>query len=493
MTRFLGCLVLVASLATAGEGPAKNIRFRPVPGQQINALVYFPDGKTVATIGLEGTLRLRTPATGKEIRTFPGQVSGWAAALTPDGKRIAAPAADGSIHLWEIATAKVVQELKGNAGTVWSLAISPDGKQLVSGNGFTARLWNLATGKEIRKFGPVQGEVWPVTFAPDGKRVAAGDGNGVLRLWSVATGKEVRRIQAHDRGVWPLVFSPDGKTLASCGWQGGTVRLWEAATGRKLRQFQVPPSDGWNLAFSADGRTLAAGGGDGAVHLWETASGKQRRRFAGHKGTVTAVAFAPGGRKVASGDPLGVVKEWDVTSLPPRFRLAARDLPGLWDRLKGTDADAAYSAVWKLTKAPQLTVPFLEKQLRPRPVKAPDPRRIARLIADLDHPQYRVRRRVTAALVKLGWHAEPALRRALAATPSLEARIRLDGLLRRLEAVRLSPDQMQALRALEVLEILGTPEARKKMSALARQQVDSWLRGEAKGALERLSRRAAKS
>lgn len=94
------------------------------------------------------------------------------------------------------------------------------------------------------------------------------------------------------------------------------------------------------------------------------------------------------------------------------------------------------------------------------------------------------------ALEDLGELAEPALRQALAQRPHLEVRRRLEQLLAKL-APDLPPAQLQVLRALAVLEWIGTPEARRLLEALAGGGEGARLTREARQAAQRLARRAA--
>src|SRR5262245_29977415 len=103
-----------------------------------------------------------------------------------------------------------------------------------------------------------------------------------------------------------------------------------------------------------------------------------------------------------------------------------------------------------LLEAAEQAVPFLRERLGPaRPV---DPRRIARLIADLDSEECSVRERATEELARLGESAGPVLREACARTRSPEVRRRLEQLLERLEAAALPPESLRGIRSVEVLE-----------------------------------------
>ena len=61
----------------------------------------------------------------------------------------------------------------------------------------------------------------------------------------------------------------------------------------------------------------------------------------------------------------------------------------------------------------------------------------------------------------------PVLHKALAAKPSLEMRKRIEGLLQRLDAALLTIEHVRVLRAVEMLERQGTPEARQLLQSLA--------------------------
>src|SRR5262249_60839561 len=121
------------------------------------------------------------------------------------------------------------------------------------------------------------------------------------------------------------------------------------------------------------------------------------------------------------------------------------------------DADGYAAALRGCLAAPDRAVPLLLRRLRPTPI---DPRRLARWIADLDDESYEVRSRATEELARHVQVIEPALRRALEDRPSLEMRRRLEELLGKIEG-DLSPSMLSSLRAVEALERLGTPAARR--------------------------------
>src|SRR5262249_29825469 len=118
----------------------------------------------------------------------------------------------------------------------------------------------------------------------------------------------------------------------------------------------------------------------------------------------------------------------------------------------------------------------------------PDAKRLARLIADLDDDAFKVREQAMRELSEAGSDAADALHQALANDPSTEAKKRLVALLNRLNKGG-SPERLRSLRAIEVLERIGTPEAIDVLHELGRQSLPAELHEDIEASLRRLKKR----
>jgi len=439
---------------------------------------------------------------------------------------------DGSIDLWDMQTGKRTHQLKGHQMPVVSLAFAPNGKMLASG-GLDGRAmgWDVASGKMLRviagrpltddggevpnpEAGTFQGAI--VAMAPAGRTLAVASpdfgGGQTIALYETATFQLRRKLHfKSDVGfnfqvaglagiggiaaVEPggrldsttLRFAPDGKSLF---WTSGTTtRLVDLAKGKEIRRFGGQEDAVTGIAVSPDGKLLVGAGGDGTVQFWDVASGTVIGSLTGHRGAVSAVAFTADGQAVITGGADTTALLWDVPRFLEDVRLAPKDLvderlAALWKTLGSENSQEAFEALLQIQAVPRQAVGLLRVRLKPAPPINSE--RIVRLVADLENDRFDARKFATLSLEKLSELAEPALRKRLADSPPLEVRQRIEHLLDKLAGPLTDPERLRAHRSLEILEHIGTPEAKAVLQTLARGAPEARLTLEAKETLERL-------
>jgi WD40 repeat protein len=475
------------------------------PQSGFRSVDFSPDGKTVAVVG--DRVLLLDAATGKEIWQHETQpLFTYGVAFSPDRRSLATGHRDATLRLWETSTGKEISRLEGHKdepqdqGWLTSVAYSPDGKRIAEASrDGSIRIWDAGQGTQRHRLVAHTGVVWSVAFSGDGKYLASGGADKDARLWLADTGDELRQFQGHTADVEAVALSPDGKTLATAS-RDGTLRLWHTGTGRTLRVLKEVEdwntrtghhTDGRKIAFSPDGRTVAAGSWR-SIQVWEVASGQERGRFTGHLGEVGAVAFAPDGRRLVSTGFDGLVYVWDLTGRWKNAQLEAasltpQQLEETWKALLTGDAAAGQKAVWALVTVPDQVLPLLKNHLQP--ATGTDAKRLSQWIAQLDDDDFDKREQATAELEKLAGAAEPALIKLLDTTQSAEVRQRAERILEKVQTPTGTSDRVGTMRALEVLEQIGSAEARQILETLAKGAEEAWLTQEAKGALGRLGRR----
>jgi WD40 repeat protein len=517
----------------------KEVRGWTVHESDVMALAFTKDGKGIGTVDpYHPQGRLWDMATGKELgrfgpkgfdppRSFPGPNLPpiYSAAFAPNGKTVALGYGDGTVRLHDATNGKELRILGRHPGYVWSVAFSPDGKTLASSarRHGVVRLWDVETGKMVRSYPGHGGGVSRVLFTPDGKQLVAAGGSfdPSIIVYDTATAKGLHRLEGHTNYVEAIALAPDSKTLASAAWDK-TVRLWDMAAGKeRLRWAGAESSDGrvafsadgscvlatdamgnpclydvatgkrrgslervsrW-VGMSADGHTLAAATPDNLLSLVEVATGQERRRFNDGGRPSAWMIFSPDGRRLLSDAGNGTAFLWDLTA-GARSGLTAHQGDDLWDNLAGADGPRAYDALWRLALSPKESVPLLREKLRPAgPV---DGKPIPRWIKELDDDNFDVREKATKNLERTGEAARAALEKAVADSTSAEVKQRAGSLLAKLDDGTPGADELHGLRALEVLEQVGTPEARQIIEGLTKGAPEVRLTREAKAALRRL-------
>ena len=276
----------------------------------VHAVAFSPDGRWALSGSMDETVKLWEVATGREVRTFPGNDGVvMAVAFSPDGRW--ALTGSGKLKLWEVATGRKVRTFAGHGGAISTVAFSPDGRMALSGSwDKTVRLWEVETGRELRTFTADSMAVRSVAFSPDGQWALSGGMDRTLKLWEVATGRLVRTFTGHTEDVKSVAFSSDGQSVLS-GSQDKTVRLWDMATGRGVRTFSGHANGVSAVAFSPNGQ-WALSTDSMAIRMWEVATGNERRTLTGHGHLVWAVTFSPDGQWALSGSQDKTLRLWEV-------------------------------------------------------------------------------------------------------------------------------------------------------------------------------------
>jgi WD40 repeat protein len=220
----------------------------------VASVAFSPDGARIASsTSLPGSYSLEAgqneraevivwdAQTGQQLfalqghRRFVNSV-----AYSPDGKRLATLSRDNTVKVWDAQTGQELLTLTAGAIGSGCVVFSPDSKRLASSNKLSGdiiappgagevKVWDAQTGEELLTFKGHTSHISSIVFSPDGKRVASADWwNNLVKVWDSYTGEELLKLKKPiGRTVDSLAFSPDGRHLA-CNGIDGMVAVWDA-------------------------------------------------------------------------------------------------------------------------------------------------------------------------------------------------------------------------------------------------------------------------
>jgi WD40 repeat protein len=300
---------------------------------------FSPDGKTLITASLGGTLAEWDGGTGERRRVL----------LDPEGIEDENPRVtimeDGIEEEAPFQLRRLSESMRGSS--LLSVRFSPDGRYFAVGaaNGEVV-VWNAHSRGELFGWRPHESDVVTLDLSPDRRWLATGaldEGIDNFKVWRLqdypVAVREVFSDSRHVGGVWTVCFSPDGRLVAAGGWtmSGYTAPLlYEVPSGKHVGGFC------WDMTramrFSPNSRRLVTGDEFGTVKVWTIGEEGPLCELRAHEGIVSAIGFSPDGTLIFSGGDGGGVSVWDPAeeSLLGELPVEGRILAGRFADQGGT-------------------------------------------------------------------------------------------------------------------------------------------------------------
>ncbi len=293
---------LPAHPGAAAAAAAAPAGFIALPHEErIQALVFSPDGKWLATAGSNGLLKLWDGRSGSLKARLSGHYGSiFGLDFAADSQHFVSAGTDRTVRLWNVGVERAVAVLYGHSAHIYTAAFSPNGARVVTASyDQTARIWDVRAGQPVAILQGHRRGVTSATFSRSGSRIVTTSEDHTARLWAWPGAAEIATLAEHSNLVNMAAFSPDGSLIATAS-SDHDVRLWDGQTGRPLRVLHGHRRPVFAVAFSPSGERLVSAGADSVLRFWDPQTGAQTAEVSGHSGNTNWLAFSPDGRLMVS-------------------------------------------------------------------------------------------------------------------------------------------------------------------------------------------------
>ncbi|WP_051467906.1 caspase, EACC1-associated type [Actinomadura oligospora] len=303
-----------------------------------SALAFSPDGRSLVTGHLDGSVHLRrwsfegsTPL--RPVAGESGPIS--AVAVTSVGPLVAYAVPGQEVGLYSLESSGPEHRLLADSwscpkGPVRTLAFTPDGRWLVAGQATTKEdsrtcvVWNVRTGGRLRDPEPAKDSwaLWwhasdhAVTILPDGRVLTLQhrDGHNAVATYRLAGGQPTKILESRVEigfvhGVEAAGISPDGRTIVTV--EHGRIHYWRATDDGHLDgPTFAEGTPATSVVVGPEGRAAALWAPGEPLRVWDLHAFEQIGGSLQHSGQTRAVAFTPDGATLAVGDAEWPVRLW---------------------------------------------------------------------------------------------------------------------------------------------------------------------------------------
>ncbi|XP_017266584.1 telomerase protein component 1 isoform X2 [Kryptolebias marmoratus] len=261
----------------------------------ITASDLSPDRKHLATVSLDFTLKVWSPAKGHEVASLPSTSPLNCVTFDPEGHLLTAGCWNGDVLVWNWLQNQTLTALSGHRRSVRCLSFSPSSSMLCSGSvSGEVRVWSVRTSTCVGCFQAHGGATEALAFLQGGAMLLSAGADHTLQLWSGGLGRSVATLKSDNFDLEPpqkklrsdatdapaLCVAVD-EDYAAVGYHGDGIKLFSLDSGERVWvSADLAVSIPCLLWLSAgaertETRLLVSGGSDKRLRLWRRDGGEE--------------------------------------------------------------------------------------------------------------------------------------------------------------------------------------------------------------------------
>jgi WD40 repeat protein len=294
-----------------------------LPGEEmiLSNVSFSPDGKTIASAGSSGTIKLWS-GQGKPLGTLrhyrKNTSDNIVKVIFSRNGQLLISASFHSINLWQRQPddSFILHRSIADSDGIMTLALSPDNTTIAAaslGAKNTIKLQSL-DGKVLNRLEGHRDRINDLSFSADGRTIASASADKTIKLWSTKDAKLLGTIS--ESGPMFAVRFVDDQTIAYAG-ANRMIKLWNLKAGKLRREFLVHHSDDiLRLVLSQDGKMLASASRDHSINLWSL-DGTLLHTLSDYEKAVTDISFSPNNKIIASISEDNTLRTWSLDNGAP--------------------------------------------------------------------------------------------------------------------------------------------------------------------------------
>ena len=278
----------------------------------ITGLAFSGNGLTLASVGVDRTLRYWNVANGQLLSTIGAHTSGVNGVVVNANAAAYTVGDDGFLKFWTLTPPPPLSKvIPGHGAPIRAMALTADNASYyTASDDRTVRQFVIAGAKEQRVLAGPQSGVTSVATHPQNTYIAAGTQDSRVFVWNNADPKVPAQWLAHGGAVHSVQVAPQAPQIMSAG-SDGLIKFWALPVAPRTL---THPDAVLAVASTTDGKKLYTGSADKLVRIWDTTKQAMEKQFTGHTGAVTAVAISPNGTFLVSGSADNTIRLWDQKS-----------------------------------------------------------------------------------------------------------------------------------------------------------------------------------